>query len=128
MPKEFVKAAFRGPASEGKTNIPLSKTGGGIAQRFQNRGNQPLGLPQPDAVVSFKTAKLTRQTVALRNATGQQAGSRDRAGWRCGVEVGTANALFRQTIHIRRLDGFASVATEVFPAEVIDEKYDNVFR
>ena len=99
----------------------------GLGKRFllQGKGSQEPAAPKFcfwAPATGWKPLRKHESCRVLAGQDGSAGGGADGAG---GIAVGEANSLGSQSVYIRRLIEFASIAADILPSKVIDkEQYD----
>ena len=99
----------------------------GLGKRFllQGKGSQEPAAPKFcfwAPATGWKPLRKHESCRVLAGQDGSAGGGADCAG---GIAVGEANSLGSQSVYIRRLIEFASIAANILPSEVVDEEeYD----
>ena len=83
-------------------------------------------MVETDAVISFHSAELIDQSMALRNPTSEKAGSRNRAGGRGSVIIRQPGTLICEPVEVGCFDrGIRIVNREITIADIVtrDDQY-----
>ena len=106
------------------TEMPFTKVSGGVAFVFQDFGERRFAPKQMHSVTLFTEDGIDSGADVV--AASEKGGTRRRADWRPGVEVGEAHAIGSQLVENRGLD-WTTVTTNIAVTEVVDEEGDDIW-